>query len=173
LLAFVAVVREGLETVLLLLSAKTEGSHATGTSVVVGGLIGLAIAAVLGWITYLGGARINMRIFFNITGVPLILFAAGLFAQVFHEICDIAGATSGWLATPAWNVTSGPFAHGNVNDFVSGFFGWSADPERIRVIAYFAYLVPVLAIYLRHSSVSAGRPATSAPGHRAVAPSAH
>jgi len=160
-IAFVAVVREGLETVLFLLSAQTEGSAASGSDVVVGGLIGLAIAAVLGWVAYLGGARINMRLFFNITGILLILFAAGLFGKAFHEFRELLGFESGWLVEPAWIVSSGPFADGNLNDFMKGFFGWSATAERIRVIAYFAYLAPILAVYLR--SARAELPKGTAP----------
>ena len=148
-IAFIAVAREGLETVLFLLSAQTEGASASGSDVVIGGLIGLAIAAALGWAAYLGGARINMRLFFNITGILLILFAAGLSGKAFHEFRELFGFEAGWLVDPAWTVSSGPFAEGNLNDFMKGFFGWSAAAERIRVIAYFAYLVPILAMYLR------------------------
>lgn len=167
MVAFVAVIREGLETVLFLLSARTEGSASSGASVVVGGLIGLAIAAVLGWLVYLGGARINLRMFFNITGVLLILFAAGLFGKTFHEFRELFGAESGWLIDPAWTVESGPFASGTFYDFLKGFFGWSADAETIRVIAYFVYLVPVMALFLRRQPDTAA-PASGAPGSAAV-----
>jgi high-affinity iron transporter len=178
-IAFVAVVREGLETVLFLLSAKAEGSSASGTDVVIGGLIGLAIAAVLGWATYLGGVKINMRIFFNVTGVLLILFAAGLFGKAFHEFRELFGFESGWLIDPAWTVASGPFADGNFYDFMKGFFGWSSDAERIRVIAYFAYLVPILATYLRNdrnaapASTSGAAKAGADTTARTAVPSAH
>ena len=155
IIALVAVVREGLETVLFLLSARTEDSGASGSSVVIGGLIGLAIAAALGWATYLGGARINMRYFFNITGVLLVLFAAGLFGKAFHELRELFGFETGWLIEPTWTVASGPFADGSFYDFLKGFFGWAAEPERVRVLAYLAYLVPVLVLFLardRHSA---------------------
>lgn len=174
-IALVAVVREGLETVLFLLSARAEDSSASGTSVVVGGLIGLAIAAVLGWATYLGGARINMRVFFNITGVLLVLFAAGLFGKAFHELRELFGFETGWLIDPTWTVASGPFADGNLYDFLKGFFGWSASPERIRVIAYLVYLVPVLSFFLARDR----RPSTASnsddakPAHRTTAGAAH
>lgn len=167
MVAFVAVIREGLETVLFLLSARTEEGSASGASVVVGGLIGLAIAAVLGWLVYLGGARINLRMFFNITGVLLILFAAGLFGKMFHEFRELFGAESGWLIDPAWTVESGPFASGTFYDFLKGFFGWSADAETIRVIAYFVYLVPVLAMFLRREP-NTSVPSSGSPGGAAV-----
>ena len=59
-IAFVATVREGLETVLFLLSAETGSS--SGAAVVIGGVLGLAASAVLGWIIYKGGNRLNLRI---------------------------------------------------------------------------------------------------------------
>ncbi len=145
LVAFVAVIREGLETVLFLLGVNS-GQH-NGTKEVIGGVVGLFIAAVLGRLVYMGGNRVNLRVFFNVTGMVLIFFAAGLFAQSFHELFDFAGINSGWLAHHAWNLQSGPFASGTFYDFLEGLFRWEASPERIRVIAYVLYLVPVMVLF--------------------------
>ena len=152
-IAFVAVFREGLETVLFLISAET--ASASGTSVVVGGLLGLAGAAVLGRLVYLGGNRMNMRAFFNVTGALLILFAAGLFGKFFHEYRELLGFESGWLVAPAWTVESGIWAKGTFYDFMKGFFGWHNEAENIRVIAYFVYLVPISWAFLRGSRTTA------------------
>ena len=176
-IALVAVVREGLETVLFLLSARTESGSASGADVVIGGLIGLAIAAVLGWATYLGGARINMRMFFNVTGVLLILFAAGLFGKAFHELRELFGFESGWLIDSAWTVSSGPFADGSFYDFMKGFFGWAASPERVRVIAYFVYLLPILLLFLKgdraERSMSSTAPLADTPSLSSSEASSH
>ena len=141
LIAFVAVLREGLETVLFLLSAETTSS--SGASVVVGGLAGLVVSAVLGRVFYSAGHRLNLRTFFNVTGVLLILFAAGLVGKFFHELREMLEIETGWLWSPAWTVESGLWAKGAFYDFMKGFFGWHASTERIRLIAYFAYLLPV------------------------------
>ena len=146
-IAFVAVVREGLETVLFLISAETQSS--SGTSVVIGGLIGLAVAAFLGRLFYVGGNRLNLRVFFNVTGVLLILFAAGLFGKFFHEYRELLGFESGWLVSPAWSVESGAWASGTFYDFMGGFFGWHREAENIRVISYVAYLLPIGWLFLR------------------------
>jgi high-affinity iron transporter len=145
--AFAAVLREGFETALFLLGAETES--ASGAEVVAGGLIGLAVAAVIGWLVYVGGRHIDLRKFFNVTGVLLILFAAGLVGKAFHEFRELFGFENGWLKGSAWTVTSGALAEGNLRDFLNGLFGWHENPERIRVITYFAYLVPVLWLYFR------------------------
>lgn len=154
-IAFVAVAREGFETVLFLLGAET--SNASGAQVVVGGLIGLVVSAAVGVLIYRMGAKVNLRTFFRATGVLLIVFAAGLVGKAVHEFRELLGFESGWLIDSMWTVSSGPLsADGGVTyDFMKGLFGWSADPERIRVFAYIAYLVPVLTMFLRPDRAAA------------------
>jgi high-affinity iron transporter len=147
IIAFVAVLREGLETVLFLLSAET--ATASGGDVVVGGLIGLALSVVIGFGVYRSGNRLNLRTFFNVTAVLLLLFAAGLAGKAVHELRLLISWEAGWLVSSAWTLESGLFATGTFYDFMRGLFGWHKNPENIRVLAYFAYLIPVLLVYLR------------------------
>jgi len=147
MIAFVAVAREGFETVLFLLGAETGSS--SGAEVVLGGLLGLAVSAVVGVLVYRFGKNIDLRLFFKITGVLLIFFAAGLVGKAVHELRELAGLEGGWLFEPLWIITSGPLASGTLYDFLKGLFGWSNEPERIRVLAYFAYLIPVLYLFLK------------------------
>lgn len=149
-IAFVAVIREGLETVLFLISAETSSS--SGMSVVLGGLCGLIVAAVLGRMFYVGGSRLNLRVFFNVTGVLLILFAAGLFGKFFHEYRELFGFESGWLISSVWSFESGVWAGGTFYDFMSGFFGWHREFETVRLLAYVGYLLPVMWLFLRDSA---------------------
>ena len=147
-IAFVAVAREGLETALFLLSAKTE--TASGSAVVIGGLIGLVVSIAIGIAIYRAGSRVNLKTFFNVTAVLLLLFAAGLAGKAVHELRELISWETGYLVSSAWTVEAGIWsASGTFYDFMKGLFGWHANPERIRVIAYFAYLIPVLALYLR------------------------
>ena len=146
--AFVAVAREGFETVLFLVGAENQGT--SGAQVVIGGLIGLAVAAVLGLLIYRGGRHIDLGKFFAWTGGLLLLFAAGLFAKGVHEFREFLEIESSAIAKPVWEITSGPLAKGHdVHNFLNGLFGWSPSPERIRVVAYFAYLIPIGWLYLR------------------------
>ena len=146
-IAFVAVLREGLETVLFLLGAETQTS--SGLSVVVGGLIGLVTAIGIGVLIYNGSSRVDLKTFFSFTAVLLLLFAAGLAGKAVHELRELIGWESGWLITSAWTIESGFMAKGTLYDFMKGLFGWNASPERIRVLAYFAYLIPIMALYRR------------------------
>jgi len=149
-IAFVAVAREGLETALFLLSAKTE--TASGSSVVIGGLIGLAASVAIGIAIFRAGSRVNLKTFFNVTAVLLLLFAAGLAGKAVHELRELIGWETGLLITPAWTIETGIWsAGGTFYDFMKGLFGWHANPERLRVGAYFVYLIPVLASYLMSS----------------------
>ncbi len=148
IIAFIAVAREGFETVLFLLGAETGSS--SGAEVVIGGIIGLAIATVIGLGFYTGSSRIDLARFFQITGFLLILFAAGLFAKGLHEFRELFDIEASIIASRVWEVTSGPFAKGStLHDFLKGLFGWSPNPERIRVFGYFAYLIPVTWLFYR------------------------
>ena len=157
-IAFVATVREGLETVLFLLSAETGSS--SGAAVVVGGLLGLLASAVLGWMIYRGGNKLNLRRFFQVTGVLLILFAAGLAGKAVHEFREALDFRSGGLIDPAWSIESGLWAEGTFYDFMKGFFGWHKETEWIRLITYFGYLVPVMWLFLRNPAAPAATPTT-------------
>ena len=78
------------------------------------------------------------------------VFAAGLAGKAVHELRGLIGWETGYLVSSAWTVDAGIWsAGGTFYDFMKGLFGWHANPERIRVIAYFVYLIPVLALYLR------------------------
>lgn len=160
-IAFVAVLREGLETVLFLLGAET--SSASGSSVVIGGLLGLAVSVVLGRLFYLGGHRLNLRTFFNVTGVLLILFAAGLVGKFFHETREMLEIETGWIWQPVWTVESGLWAKGAFYDFMKGFFGWHAETERIRLFAYLAYLLPVGWLFIKGGRTPAAGQSGDAP----------
>ncbi len=163
IIAFMAVAREGLETVLFLLSAET--ASAAGSDVVIGGLIGLALAIIVGVAVYRSGNRLNLRTFFNVTAVLLLLFAAGLAGKAVHELRLLISWEAGSLVSSAWTLESGVFATGTFYDFMKGLFGWHKSPENIRVIAYFAYLIPVLVVYRRGGS----RPPSPTAGSKEVA----
>ncbi|MFM8267201.1 MAG: FTR1 family protein [Ilumatobacteraceae bacterium] len=146
-IAFVATVREGLETALFLLSAETSSD--SGFAVVAGGVVGLVVAGGLGWLVYRGGSRLDLRRFFQITGVLLIFFAAGLVGKATHEFREALGLESGGLIDPAWSVASGLWADGTFYEFMKGFFGWHRETEWIRLISYVAYFIPVMYMFVR------------------------
>ncbi len=96
-LAFVLVVREGLETALFLFAAVGEQRN---PAAVAGGLAGLAVAAGLGYAVYRGGSRLNIRVFFTVLNVLLLVFGAYLVWCGLGELGELAGGEAGELAGP-------------------------------------------------------------------------
>ena len=116
----------------------------------IGGVIGLLVAIAIGFFVFKAGSRVNLKTFFNVTAILLLMFAAGLAGKTVHEFRELLGLEAGYLIESAWTIESGIwYAGGTFYDFMRGLFGWHANPERVRVIAYFVYLIPVLAIYLK------------------------
>ncbi len=152
-LAFTVVIREGIETSLFLLGQATAASRAEqgALSVLVGAVIGLAIAAVLGIGFYRGSRAINLRIFFTWTGVALVFVAGGLVASALHEFIEI-----GWIGFGTHSAfdlsTVLPDAGGGlgiVGQFLHALVGYAAAPEWTRLIVWLGYIGLVLTLYLR------------------------
>ena len=85
LVAFVGVLREGVETALFLFGAASGGDALVQT---IGGIVGLGLAVVLGYGFYRGSGRLDLRRFFSVTSVLLLLFAAWLLARGLHELAE-------------------------------------------------------------------------------------
>ena len=145
-LAFSAVIREGIETALFLVGQATSAD--TGAvSVLVGALIGLLGAAVLGYGFYRGARLIDLRIFFRWTGIALIFIAAGLVSRAVHELVEIGviGIGSG----TAFDV-SAILPHGEgVGQFLRAVLGYTSQPEWATLVSWAGYVAVVLWLYLR------------------------
>jgi high-affinity iron transporter len=148
LLAFTAVIREGVETALFLAGQAT--SAASGASAVLfGAVIGLIIAAAIGYGFYRGSRRVNLAVFFRWTGIALIFIAAGLLASAVHEFIEIGLFGTGPLTQTAFDI-SGVLSHEEgVGSFLRAILGYSASPEWLALIVHIGYIVVVLALYLR------------------------
>jgi high-affinity iron transporter len=158
-LAFVVVIREGVETVLFLFSAWRVEEN-TG-AMFIGGLIGLAVAIAIGYLGYKGSRFINLRTFFNVTGVLLIFFAAGLLAYGIHEFQE-AGIFP-VIQEEIWNTNGVLNENTGLGSFLKALFGYNGNPALLEVLFYFTYLVGVLWVYFR----PAGEPRRiSQPAHR-------
>ncbi len=143
-IAFLAVIREGLETALFFLAIL--GAQAGDvSSAVIGGLVGLGIAVALGWAIFAMGVRINIGRFFTWTGVMLIFVAAGLVVYAVTEFTE-----AGFLPVqpPLLDLSSVLPQTSPVGSMLAGLFGYRSAPTTIQVIAWLVYLVPVLVLYL-------------------------
>ncbi|MFI6872400.1 iron uptake transporter permease EfeU [Streptomyces sp. NPDC050400] len=142
--AFLAVGREGLETSLFVWTAVHATSNGT-TEPVVGALLGLATAVVLGWLFYRGALRINLAKFFTWTGGMLVVVAAGVLAYGVHDLqeADFIGG----LNELAFDISSTIAPDGWLGTLLKGVFNFQPDPTVLQVVVWFVYLVPTLTLF--------------------------
>ena len=143
-LAFVAVVREGIETALFLTAAAFS---ATPAQTLIGGLLGLVLAVVLGWLIFAAGKQFNVRAFFQGTSVLLLLFAAGLFAHGIHELQEASLLPV--IVEHAYDINSILNEGGTLGTFLKALLGYNGNPSLLEVLAYLGYLAVIGALVWR------------------------
>lgn len=141
----VMIVREGMETALILSTLMFEqGSR----NLLAGAALGVLLAATLAWAWSRYGQRVNLRRFFQVTSLFLVLFTVQLLIYAFHEFTE-AGAIPG-IDNAYWHVATEPYGP-------EGVYGeW---------LTYLMVLVPAAWLALawwqdRHASTAAGAQAT-------------
>ncbi|MEZ0076010.1 iron uptake transporter permease EfeU [Planotetraspora sp. GP83] len=154
-MAFLAVAREGLETALLWFAAA-QGAAASA-SPLIGITLGLLVAVALGWALYLSALVINLTKFFTWTGLLLILVAAGIFKYGVHDLQE-SGVLPG-LNTLAFDISGVLDPSAWYSTLLSGMFNITAQPSVLETIAWVAYALPVLFLFLRPSSKAPVSPA--------------
>lgn len=142
-LAFVAVIREGLELVLFTLAIIT--SAGVGPATLLGAVLGLAGAIGLGWAIFVGGRRVDLRRFFTITGAVLIFVAAGLVAFSIHAFGEAGIIVNGGSTFDIGSVLPESSPIGTV---LAALFGYRSAPTPLELIGYLAYLIPTLTIFV-------------------------
>ena len=140
LVAFSAVAREGLETVLFLYASFRNSTSTTGSGV--GAVVGLLVAAALGFGIYRGGVHLNLRRFFQVTGGLLVIVAGGLLAGAVHAMNEAGAITV--LTRPAWDLNGILSDTGFVGSVLHGLMGYVGAPNVLQVIAWWGYIVPTL-----------------------------
>jgi FTR1 family protein len=157
-MAFFAVIREGLETVVFLLAVFQSSD--SGTAGAIGAVLGLASAVLIGAMIYRGGLKLNYSRFFRITGAILVLVAAGLVASTIHTAHEAGWLNAGQTEAMnlSWLVVPGTWT----SSLLTGMLGWQPEPTSAEVIGYFLYLIPALLYVLWPSRPK--RPETSKVG---------
>ena len=150
-LAFIAVIREGIETSLFLTGQAAAASADGGAVwVLIGAIVGIAIAVVLGVGFYHGSRRINLATFFRWTGVALVFIAAGLLSHAVHEFVEIGVITVGTQTLFDISATLPHEGDGSVlGQLLRALFGYTSSPEVITFVVWLTYVVVVLALFLR------------------------
>ncbi len=138
-MAFLAVLREGFETVVFLLAAFNEST--SGSLAGLGALLGILSAVALGYGIYRGGIRLNLSRFFRATGLVLVLVAGGLVVNALHTAHEAGWLNMGQQATLD---LSGVVRPGSVQaSLLTGMLGVQDHPVLIEVIGWLVYVIPV------------------------------
>lgn len=154
LLAFTAVIREGLETAIFLIGqAAAVGQVGGATAVLAGAVVGLALAIAVGISIFRLGARLNLGRFFTWTGSALIVIAAGLLAHGVHELIEIGMLPA--LMNPVYDLSAYLPDDAGVGLFARAIFGYRAAPELLTLLAQATYLVLGLIFYVRPTRAAA------------------
>jgi high-affinity iron transporter len=124
----------------------------------VGLVIGVLVATVIAYGMYVGAVRINLAKFFKYTGVFLIVVAAGILSYGVGAL-----QTVGWLpglGSKAFDVSSWFNWSTWYGEIIQGVFNVTPTPTVLQLTVWLAYLVIVLAIFVRPTKAPA-KPATS------------
>ena len=143
-MAFLAVLREGLETAVFLVAIFNSTTNTA--SGIAGAVIGIVASVVIGWLLYRGGLRINMAKFFKATGVVLVFVVAGLVASAAHTAHE-----AGWLNIGQSQLVdlSAIIRPGSVQSaLVTGMLGIQPKPVVIEGLAWLVAFVPLMAFVL-------------------------
>jgi high-affinity iron transporter len=150
-LAFISVVREGIELALYLTAASLAS---TAVQTLLGTSIGLLSACLLGYLIYSSTIRLNLQRFFKVTGLILILFAAGLIAHSVAEFNE-AGIIPA-IINPIWNLNSLLNDHSIVGLIISTLFGYHGNPSLTEALGYCAYILVTLLVFVKPKNLQAG-----------------
>ena len=143
LLAFQAVGREGLETMVFTLAILFANAHQAaapvhGNLVLVGGALGLGVALSLAVAMYHMGTKINLKIFFRVLGVALMFFAAGLLADAVENFQRL-----GWITVGShimWNSSGVLSESSNLGDVFHSLLGYADQPTMLQGLVWLTYV---------------------------------
>jgi len=153
LVAFIAILREGIELALFL-TASVFATDAVQT--LVGAILGLGTAILLGWSIFAAIIRLDLRRFFQVTGFLLILFAAGIVAHGIHEFNEV-----GWIPAViehVWDVNAILDENSTFGLLLKALFGYNGNPSLTEALAYAVYFA---AVFLGLRSANKPKPVTA------------
>ena len=150
LLAFSAVGREGLETALFLFAGSTR--EASDAAFVAGGVAGFALAAAAGIVLYYGAARLPIKQFFAVSGIMLMVLAAGLLTNALADLHEATIIPD--LGVRPWDTENVIPMTSSLGKYLHTLLGYDSAPAMAQILLYWAYLAVVVTGYLAWPFVS-------------------
>lgn len=148
-MVFLAVAREGLESVFFLLAIFQQSN---GWDAPIGAMAGIAISLVVGWSIYAGSLRLDLRRFFRLTGLFILLVAAGLLAGVLRKLHE-AGVWNHFQGV-VFDLSGTLPTDSALGAVLSGLLGYQAAPVTGEVVIYLTFLAVSLFFFLRPTSLA-------------------
>lgn len=158
-IAFIAVAREGIETALFVWATIKSSAESAIAAPALGVVTGLLVAVVIGWLIYTGAARINLSVFFNITGLLLIFVAAGIVSYGIGDLQE-SSVLPGW-GVPIYDITA--YLDGSLYSWLTTSSWWwtlleamfnvNASPTHLQLIGWVLYIVIILPLFLVRSGM--------------------
>ena len=146
---FFAILREGFETAIFLISSFSI----TGTFSYIGFISGAALAILIGYLIVTQGRKIDLRGVFKYTTLLLVFLSAGMIAYGTHEAEEYLVKSEQieksdiyrvWdILEPTQSAETGKTIYhplhdkGSVGLFLKGFFGYNSNPNIPEVILWF------------------------------------
>lgn len=152
LLAFQAVGREGLETMVFTLaivfaSNTQAATDAHGRGLLLGAALGLFLAMAIAFVIYKLGRRLNLGLFFRIIGMVLMVFAAGLLADAVENMQQL-----GWLpflTHHLWNTSRILSEKSSLGDVFHSLLGYTDRPTVLQLMVWVAYVSISISLFIR------------------------
>jgi len=166
LVGFLGVGREGLETAIFFY-ATTEAAGQGQIQPMLGWIIGLGGAVLMGIAIYKGALKINLGLFFRYTGILLIVVAAGILSYGIHDLQE-AGFLPG-LNNLAFDVSAAVPPDSWYGTLLKGIFNFSPNTTWLQAVAWVLYVGIVLTLFLRPVKVASTPPPSPAPATRSGA----
>ena len=152
LLAFQAVGREGLETMVFTLaivfaSSTQAATSAHGHGLLFGALLGLGVALVVAYVIFKLGRRLNLGLFFRVIGIVLMVFAAGLLADAVENMQKL-----GWLpflGHSLWNTSAILSEDSSLGDVFHSLLGYADHPSVLQAIVWVTFVTVTATLFIR------------------------
>lgn len=155
--AFMTVAREGLETALFLSASAFQSS---GTATLIGGIVGVAVALGVAWAIYVAGVRLQLRTFFRVTGILLLIFGAAILRYGISEFEEVGWAPP--IVEEVWNTGGWVSISSPLGAVMQALLGYTPRPSLLQLIAYVGYLLVVGYFFLRPAKQTSTPPPTTA-----------
>jgi high-affinity iron transporter len=143
-MAFLAVLREGLETAMFLLAAFQASMGVSPLAAGLGAVCGLLVAAVIGVLIFRVGMHIDLARFFRVTAILLVIIAAGLLSTAVHHANEAALVTIGNTRALDLSAVIIPSSDSITTGLITGLLGLYAFPTKAETTVYLLYAIPML-----------------------------